>query len=101
VNAAQLRARALAARVDTVPGGDAAAFKTQVEALTPVLADAQKALLAASMAMQSADVAPTANQIAACARARAQGNAALARWKKLEATGLKALNARGRAAGPQ
>lgn len=47
---------------------------------TPTLNGASDALLAAAMAMQSADVAPTAAQIAAADRARAQANTAMARW---------------------
>jgi hypothetical protein len=36
------------------------------------------------MAMQSADYAPDANEIAACEHARAQANAVLARWTALK-----------------
>ena len=53
---------------------------------TPTLNGASDALLAAAMAMQSADVAPTAAQIAAADRARAQANAAMARWSSLRST---------------
>ena len=49
------------------------------------LVSAQNTALAAAMAMQDADVAPTAGQVAACARARAQVNAVLARWRRLQA----------------
>jgi len=35
------------------------------------------------MAMQDADVTPTAAQVAACARARAQVKQVLARWAQL------------------
>ena len=51
----------------------------------PTLVSAQNAALAAAMAMQDADVAPTAGQVAACARARAQVNAVLVRWRRLQA----------------
>ena len=44
---------------------------------------ASDALLAAAMAMQSADVAPTAAQLDAAARARSDANAVLARWNTL------------------
>jgi hypothetical protein len=44
---------------------------------------ASDALLNAAMAMQSADVAPTAMEIAAADRARAQAIAAMARWNSL------------------
>jgi hypothetical protein len=42
------------------------------------------ALMAAAMAMQGADIAPTANQIAACRRASASYRAVMARWSALE-----------------
>jgi photosystem II stability/assembly factor-like uncharacterized protein len=44
---------------------------------------ASDALLSAAMAMQSADVAPTASQLAAAARARTEANAVMARWNTL------------------
>ena len=49
----------------------------------PTLAGARDAALAAAMAMQDADLAPTAAQIAACARARAQVNAVMTKWRSL------------------
>jgi len=55
-------------------------------------------MLAAAMAMQGADVAPTAREVAACDRAEAQSRAVLGRWAALK-TGLAALNAKRRAAG--
>jgi hypothetical protein len=57
------------------------------------------AMLAAAMAMQNAEVAPTANEVAACARARSEWSAALARWTALKTTRLAALNAKRKAAG--
>lgn len=51
------------------------------------------------MAMQSADVTPTAGQVAACERARAQAAQVTARWTALKTTGLEAFNARRRSAG--
>jgi hypothetical protein len=42
------------------------------------------AALAAAMAMQDADVTPTAGQVAACARARTQANQVLARWARIK-----------------
>ncbi|HKN65404.1 MAG TPA: hypothetical protein VJW73_03965 [Gemmatimonadaceae bacterium] len=53
---------------------------------TPTLNGASDALLAAAMAMQSADVTPTAAQVAAADRARAQANAAMARWNALRSS---------------
>lgn len=44
---------------------------------------ARDALMAAAMAMQGADVAPTATQVAACARAYADLDQALTRWNAL------------------
>jgi hypothetical protein len=41
-------------------------------------------LMAAAMAMQGADVAPTANQIAACRRASASYRSVMAEWSALE-----------------
>jgi len=54
---------------------------------------ASTSALAASLAMQSAEMAPTAAQIAACARAREQANAALARWNVMKTNGLSSFNA--------
>ena len=99
-----------------------AAFRTELEALSPspasstrpasararragtaadapTLEGARAALVAAAMAMQNADVAPSADQLAACERARVQLRAVTARWHALETTGLATLNARRSAAG--
>jgi hypothetical protein len=46
------------------------------------------------MALQSADTAPTAAQIAACARARAEAQDVMARWEAVQSKELPALNAR-------
>ena len=51
---------------------------------TPTLNGASDALLAAAMAMQSADVTPTAAEIAAADRARAQASTVMARWNSLK-----------------
>ena len=126
-HAAYTQARALVAALDTVSGPDAAALKAQVDSLAPVAArggrgrggggggggfgrggavaalptlnGASSALLAAAMAMQGADVAPTAMQVAAGERARAQATAAGSRWNAIRTAGLPALNAKRRAAG--
>ena len=50
---------------------------------TPTLNGVSDALLAAAMAMQSADVAPTAVDIAAADRARTQASSVMARWNAL------------------
>jgi photosystem II stability/assembly factor-like uncharacterized protein len=47
------------------------------------LESASRAAMAAAMAMQDADVTPTAAQIAACGRVRAQASAVMARWRRL------------------
>jgi hypothetical protein len=51
------------------------------------------------MAMQSADVAPTAGQVAACDSARVQSRDLMLRWNTIKTTGLAALNAKRSAAG--
>jgi photosystem II stability/assembly factor-like uncharacterized protein len=53
--------------------------------VTQTLNGASDALIAAAMAMQSADVAPTASQLAAAARARSEANAVMTRWNTLRA----------------
>ncbi len=116
---AYVTARALVERLDSLQGTDVDAFKAQVESLAPepvhgapagppgraepggppTLESARGALLTAAMAMQGADVAPTAREVAACDRAESQSRAALSRWAALKTTGLAALNAKRRAAG--
>lgn len=56
-------------------------------------------MIAAAMAMQSADVAPTASQVAAVTRARVQASAVMRKWTTLKTTGLASLNAKRKAAG--
>jgi hypothetical protein len=51
------------------------------------------------MAMQNADAAPTAGDLAVAARARAQANGAMDRWNALKNKELAALNSKRRAAG--
>ena len=117
------QARALAAQLDAETGSDATEFKTQLLALapppsagggrggfggaggrggalaTPTLESVSTAMIAAAMAMQAADTAPTAREIAACADARRQAADVMARWTKLKTGGLVALNAKRQAAG--
>ena len=62
-------------------------------------AAASTALINAAMAMQGADVTPTAREVAACAAARKEAQGVLAKWEKLSTTGLAALNAKRKAAG--
>jgi len=56
-------------------------------------------MMAAAMAMQSAEAAPTAREVAACAEARRQAATVMARWTTLKRTELAALNAKRKAAG--
>jgi hypothetical protein len=51
----------------------------------PTLNGVSTAMMAAAMGMQSAETAPTARDVAACTRARAQSAAVMARWTKLKA----------------
>ena len=51
----------------------------------PTLVSAGAAMMAAAMAMQGADVAPTARQLDAVAKARAQYKEVMARWSGLAA----------------
>ena len=100
-HAAYQQARALVATLDS-----GVSLRAQVESLAPAprprargffgrpnpnepptLESASSALLQAAMGMQGADVAPTAAQVAACARARAQAATVLARWARLKRRG--------------
>jgi photosystem II stability/assembly factor-like uncharacterized protein len=117
--AAYDQARAL---VGVLSGSDLDDFKGQIESLAPpppqggggggfgfggggqpapppTLLSASNALMAAAVAMQGADIAPTAGQVTASERARAQAAPLLARWTALRTTGLAAVNARRKAAG--
>jgi hypothetical protein len=119
------QARALAAQLDRLGGDDIASFKAKLDSLAPpaptggrggrgfgggrgrggggsapaTLQSVSDAMLAAAMAMQGADVAPTANDVAAAARARSQATDVMRRWNALKTTGLAALNAKRKAAG--
>ncbi|HEY3935619.1 MAG TPA: hypothetical protein VGL65_13490 [Gemmatimonadales bacterium] len=66
---------------------------------TSTLDGASSAFMAAALAMQSAEVAPTASEVAACGQARAESVAVTLRWNALRTTGLAALNAKLKAAG--
>ena len=52
---------------------------------TPSLEAVSNALQAAAMAMQTADAAPTATQVAAAVAARAQARRVMARWAAVKA----------------
>jgi photosystem II stability/assembly factor-like uncharacterized protein len=118
-HAAYAQARALVARLDSAEGTEAAAFKALVESLAPAprptprgfgffrrgptgpptLESLSGSLLSAAMAMQEADVTPTAGEVAACDSARAQYRDLMSRWSTLKTTGLNDLNAKRKAAG--
>jgi hypothetical protein len=56
-------------------------------------------MIAAVMPMQNAELPPTASQLAAVTRARAQSAEVLRKWNALKGAGLTALNAKRKAAG--
>jgi hypothetical protein len=118
-HAAYLRARGLASSLANEQGADVLAFRAQLDSLAPApsrggrgfgrrggaagaslsLEAASSALTAAVMAMQDADVAPTAAQVATAGRARDQAATATARWNRLRTADLAALNATRKAGG--
>jgi len=129
VHAAYLQARALVAQLDKASGDDIAAFKAKVDSLAPpppqggrgrggfggggggrggrgggppappTLDGTSNTMIAAAMAMQNADVTPTASQVEGVTRARAQSVDVMRRWNALKGAGLTALNAKRKAAG--
>jgi photosystem II stability/assembly factor-like uncharacterized protein len=87
-------------------------FKAQIDSIAPAqsrggrrffgrgggrlsinLSVASSAALSASLALQSAEMAPTEAQIAACTRARKEVQDAMARWNTLKSSGLASFNA--------
>ena len=80
-------------------GGPSTALGASGAAESPTLDTVSAAMLAAAMAMQSSEAAPTAREIAACADARRQSAAVMARWTALTTTDLAAFNAKRKAAG--
>jgi hypothetical protein len=122
-HAAYNQARALSAELEKATGADVAALKAKVDSLAPpqaggrrgrgfgggrgrggapqgppTLEAASNAMIAAAMAMQNADVTPTASQIEACTRARATSADVLRRWTALKAE-VNAVNTKRKAAG--
>src|SRR5206468_3467998 len=95
-------ARALIARLDRVSTPDAAALKAEIEAIAPpetaarprrfggpgasagdgkpTLESVSQAAMAAAMAMQGADVVPTASDVAAAAKPRAEVKPMMQQW---------------------
>ncbi len=116
-----VEARGLIAQLNKLSGTDVDAFKAQIEALAPTgaqvrnvrgfrrrgpggaaapsLESVSNAMQAAAMAMQGADVAPTAIQVAACTAARRQGATVMPQWTALKTTVLAAFNSKRKAAG--
>jgi hypothetical protein len=76
---------ALKARIDSIAPppatGARRGFGGPPPSAAPTLQSVQSTLLAAAMSMQNADVAPTARQIDAVAKARAQYNEVMSRWR--------------------
>jgi photosystem II stability/assembly factor-like uncharacterized protein len=120
-HAAYTQARALVSQLDALSGDDIAKFKAAIDALAPAggapvgggrgaapaagapaaptLQSVSTEMLAAAMSMQAAESAPTAREVAACATARTNAATVMARWTKLTAVDLAALNTNRKAAG--
>ena len=117
-------ARALSSQVAGLTGAGLVEYKTALDTIAPpagaaapggrggfgggpagaaaaptTLNGVSAAMLAAAMAMQTADAAPTAREVAACEAARRQSEAVMARYITLTTTDLAALNASRKAAG--
>ncbi len=113
--AAYTRARALGTRLESASATGAGALREKIDSLAPddrgaesraprrrgraeadgpeTLKSVGDSLMRAAMAMQGADNTPTANQVAACARARARYRDVMARWTALERTARASLGA--------
>ncbi|MGH9418420.1 MAG: hypothetical protein ACRD3J_00485, partial [Thermoanaerobaculia bacterium] len=78
---------ALKPEIDSIapPGSRAArrGFGANQPATAPTLQSVQTALLGAAMSLQDADVAPTARQLDAIEKARAQYKAVMLRWSRM------------------
>lgn len=113
-------ARSLVAQLNKLSGADVDALKTRIEAIAPAqarnargfrrrgpgggsatlsLETVSNNLQGAAMAMQGADVAPTAAQIAACVVARKQAADVMPEWNAIKTSALTAFNAKRKAAG--
>jgi photosystem II stability/assembly factor-like uncharacterized protein len=120
------QARSLAAQLESLQGDDVSIIKRQLASLAPPppagggrggfgggggarggrggapassLESVSAATMAAAMAMQSADVAPTAREVATCADARRNSTTVMAQWTKLKTIDLPALNTKLKAMG--
>jgi len=118
-HAAYEQARTLSATLDKANSSDAKAFKAKLETVAPAprprsrrfffrrpqpsgpptLNGVSSEMMRAAMAMQSADVAPTAREVAACNEASTHSKDVMARWQTLSTSGLAALNAKLKAQG--
>ncbi len=116
-HAAYEKARGLVMALGSAGGADAAAFAKEVEAVAPApkpqtnrffraapsgpptLNGASDEQMEAAMAMQAAEVAATAREVAACSTAHARGQQVMTKWHALATTGLAQLNTKRRAAG--
>jgi hypothetical protein len=112
-HAAFEQARALSAQLEKLSGAGVAQFKAQVDSLAPAsaavrrrpgfggggggaplnLETASNAMMAAAMAMQGADVAPTTGQVATAGKARADAVPLMRGWTALKTSGLASFNA--------
>ncbi len=81
------------------PGRARGGSSVLAPAAQPTLESASNALLGAAMAMQGADVAPTAAEVSGCERARKQSAEVMARWDRIRTTGLAGFNRTRSAAG--
>lgn len=118
--AAHTDARKLVTALQKQDGSDIQSFRAKVESLAPAprprggfggfgggpqpppsLETASTGALNAAMALQRAEVAPTANQVAACDRARIQFRDVMAKWNSLRTSGLAALNAQRKTQGKE
>jgi hypothetical protein len=123
VQGAYDRARALVATLDSAQGAGTAELKARVDSLAPppagrgggrgaggfrrggggegpaTLQSAEGDLIGAALAMQGADLTPSAGEVAACTHARAEQVGVMRTWAALSGPGLTALNAKRKAAG--
>jgi hypothetical protein len=115
MRAAYNDARSMIAKLASVQGAEGSALKAKLDSIAPAapagggvgrggrgggrggpapaaaptLESVSVAMNAAAMSMQGADVAPTANEVAGCAKARAQAAAMMLKWKALSAQGAR------------
>jgi hypothetical protein len=120
-HAARLQARDLVTQLDKIGGDDANKLKSQIETLAPPIngpmrrgrgrgrggAGAEQksletvtnSLMAAVMATQNAEVAPTADQVAAATKARVEASDVLRQWNQIKTAGVASFNTKRKAAG--